>query len=193
MFSKEELKRNTLGCFETALFMPKGAKRFGTTYEEALRSFLIPAFLFPLTLLGVYFFPTPELEAIPKNTLALLFSTRMVLSWVMFFGLIQWILRRIDRMDHFYRFVIATNWLALPATVVFAPVVWLLFSGTYTWDEIYPFIMFITFYSYAFTAYMAVYALIIPWELAAFITIIAMTIDDGTMDVVRWIGNILGT
>ncbi len=192
MFTKEEIKRNTLSCFETALFMPGGAKRFGNTYEEALRSFLIPAFLFPLTILGVYFYPTPELEVIPKDTLSLLFSTRLVLSWVMFFGLMHWIPRRVDRMDHFYRFVIATNWLALPASVVFLPVMWLLFSGASSWEEIYPFTLFIVFYSYAFTAYMAVYALSIPWEMAAFITIISMTINDRTLDVVRWIGNILG-
>jgi hypothetical protein len=53
--------------------------------------------------------------------------------------------------------------------------------------------MFIVYYSYAFTAYMAVYALIIPWEMAAFITAIAILIDDGTLDLVHWIGRALGT
>jgi hypothetical protein len=193
MFTKEEVKRNALGCFETALFMPSGAKRFGNTYDEAVRSFLIPAFLFPLTILAVYFYPTPDLAGIPKNTLAFLFSMRMFLSWIMFFGLIHWILRRVDHMDYFYRFVIATNWLALPATIVFMPVVALLFSGAYSWEEIHAFTMFIVFYSYAFTAYMAVYALIIPWEMAAFITVIAMMIDDKTLELIHWVGNILGT
>ncbi|MGZ9097410.1 MAG: hypothetical protein ACXW30_03835 [Micavibrio sp.] len=191
-FSKEEIKRNLLGGLEIALLMPSGAKRFGNNYDEAIRSFVIPILLFPLTLGALYMFPVAEIAGASKNTITLLFSLRLAFSWAMFFGIIYWLMRHVDHLDNFYRFVVAANWLSVPATVVFLPVAWMLLSGTFTWEELYPFMMFLVFYTYAFTAFMAVHVLIIPWELAGFIAFIAMTVDDSTIDIIHWIGSILG-
>lgn len=188
-FSKEEIKRNLLGGFEIALFMQNGAKRFGNTYDEAMRSFVIPILLFPFSLAAIYAFPTPEIAGASKNMLTLMFSLRLTFSWLAFFGAIYWILKRLDHMEHFYRYVIATNWLTIPATVVFIPVaVLLLYGGDFTWVQLYPFMKFLVFYSYAFSAFMAVHVLIIPWELAGFFVFLTMMIDKNTTDIVQWFG-----
>ena len=191
-FSKDEIKRNLLGGLEIALLMPSGAKRFGNSYDEAIRSFIIPILLFPLSLAALYFAPAPEIQGTSVNTVTLLFSLRLAFSWALFFGIIYWLMRHVDHLENFYRFIIATNWLSVPATVVFVPVAWMLLSGAFTWEELYPFIMFLVFYTYAFTAFMAIHVLIIPWELAGFIAFIAMTVDDSTLDIVKWIGGVFG-
>jgi hypothetical protein len=101
-------------------------------------------------------------------------------------------MRHVDHLDNFYRFVVATNWLSVPATVVFLPVALMLLSGNFTWEQLYPFMMFLVFYTYAFTAFMAVHVLIIPWELAGFIAFVLMTVENSTMDIVKWVGGLFG-
>ena len=53
MFSKEEIKRDLLGCFEIFLFMPKGIERFEADKERMIRSFIIPFALLPFVLMVV--------------------------------------------------------------------------------------------------------------------------------------------
>ena len=187
MFSKAEIKRNLLGTLEVALLMPAGPKRFGNSYDEAARSFIIPILFFPLSLVALYLYPDAEIAAASKNTFSLLFSLRLFFSWLLFFGIIYWLMKRVDHLDHFYRFVTGTNWLAIPATVIFLPVAVMLLSGAFSWDELYPFMKFLMFYTYAFTAFLAIHALIIPWELAGFIAILAISVDDSTLNAIKWL------
>lgn len=187
-FPKDEIKRNLLGGLEIALLMQRGAKRFGNTYDEAMRSFAVPILLFPFTLAALYLFPIPEMAGASKNALTLMFSLRLMFSWLAFFGIIYWMLTRLDHMENFYRFIIATNWLTVPATAVFIPVAFLLLGGDFSWVQLYPFMKFLVFYSYAFSAFMAVHVLIVPWELAGFFVFLTMMIDKSTMDFLHWVG-----
>lgn len=189
LFSRE-IKTNLLGSFEVALFMRDGPKRFGNTYHEALRSFLIPVFLFPASVLAFYLSGAPAVIGTEENTLLILLSVRVLLIWALFFGIVAWLLKHVDHMNHFYRFVIATNWISIPATVAFFPVMAFILNGSYSWSEIYPFTTFVMFYAYAMIAYAAVYALVIPWELAMFITMIFMVVNDSTLNLMSWIGRL---
>ncbi len=193
MFPKEELRRNLIGCLEVALFMPIAKQRFGDTYDEAVRSFIIPILLFPLSLASVYLFPQQPLAAASQNTIALLYSLRMATCWALFLSAVYLIVREIDRRDLFYKFIIASNWITLPATIVFMPVGWMLMSGVYGWAELYPFMACLMLYSYAFTAFMVANVLRVPWELAGFITFIGVCIDQNSMEILHWIeGQVLG-
>lgn len=193
MFTKEEIKRNLLGGLEVALFMPVARKRFGTSYDEAVRSFIVPILFFPLTLLAVYLYPAPSIANHSANTIALMYSLRMAATWFMFFGAVYWISRETGRREHFYQFIIASNWLTIPATFVFAPVAWMLFAGTHTWQELAPFMMCLMLYTYAFTAFMATYVLRVPWELAGFIVFIGIGVNDNTLQILHWIGSVLSS
>ncbi len=184
-----EIKRNLLGSLEVALFMPVARKRFGDSAQEALRSFIVPVILFPLTIMVFYFYPKPALSDNSVHVIALLYSLRMALIWAAFFGTVYWIVREVDRKRYFYQFVIASNWLTVPATVIFLPVAWMLMSGTHGWAELYPFMMCLMLYTYAFTAFMAAYVLRIPWELAGFIVFVSFCINDSTLDILYWVGD----
>ena len=192
MFTKEELKRNLLGCLEVALFMPIARQRFGDTYDEAVRSFIIPILLFPLSLAAVYLFPEQPLAGASQNTIALLYSLRLATSWALFLSAVYLIVREIDRRDLFYKFIIATNWITMPATFVFVPVGWMLMSGAYSWQDLYPFMVCLMLYSYAFTAFMVAQVLRVPWELAGFITFIGICINDNSFEIIHWVGERFG-
>lgn len=187
MFSREEIKRNMLGCLEIALFMPVAQQRFANNYDEAIKSFIIPILLFPVSLALVYFYPADDMGAASANTIALLYSLRMAASWALFILAVYIIAREIDRRDLFYKFIIANNWITLPATVVFLPVGMMLMGGHYSWAELYPFMVCLMLYSYAFTAFMVAHILRVPWELAGFITFIGVFVNDQTLDVTRWL------
>lgn len=191
MFTKEEIKRNLLGGLEVALLMPVARKRFGKTYDEAVRSFVVPILMFPFAMALVYAHPNPNLADASTNTIALLYSLRTFLTWALFLGSVYWIVKQIDRKEHFWQFVIATNWLAVPATVIFLPVVWMLLSGSHTWTELFPFMLSLVGYAYFFTAFAAAYILRLPWELAGFIVIISFMINDWTWQLLSFVGEVL--
>ncbi|MBI4030584.1 MAG: hypothetical protein HY370_02815 [Proteobacteria bacterium] len=191
LFTKEEIKRNLLGSLEVALLMPVARKRFGKTYNEAVRSFVIPILMFPFAMALVYAHPHPNLADASNNTIALLYSLRTFLTWALFLGSVYWIVKQIDRKEHFWQFVIATNWLAVPATVIFLPVMWMLFSGAHTWAELFPFMLSMVGYTYFFTAFAAAYILRLPWELAGFIAMISFMINDWTGQLLSFVGEIL--
>lgn len=186
MFSRDEIKRNLLGCIEVALFMPIARQRFGTSYDEAVRSFIIPILLFPLSLAAVYMYPQPAVAATSPNTIALLYSLRMAASWALFMAAVYIILNEFDRRELMYKFIIANNWITLPATLVFVPVGWMLMSGAYEWADLYPFMLCLMLYSYAFTAFMVAHVLRVPWELAGFITLVGIIVNDNTLELVHW-------
>ncbi len=186
---RHEIMRNLLGALEVALFMPVARKRFGDTQDEAIRSFIVPILLFPLTIAVVQAFPKEQMADHSANMISLMYSLRMAGIWAIFFGTVYWITKGIDRKKYFFQFVIATNWLTVPATTVFIPVAWMLFAGIHSWEELYPFMVCLMLYTYAFTGFMAAYVLRIPWELAGFIVFLGMCINDTTLDILYWVGD----
>ncbi|HEY8191215.1 MAG TPA: hypothetical protein VIG74_02230, partial [Alphaproteobacteria bacterium] len=117
-FTREEIRRNLLGSLEVALFVTSARSRFGSTPDEALRSFIIPVILLPVTLFAVYLSPRPELADQSANIIALLYVLRLFASWVMFLGSVYLLARNVDRNEYFCQFVTAANWLAVPATAI---------------------------------------------------------------------------
>lgn len=184
-----EAKRNLLGSLEIALFMRIARERFGNSGGEALRSFAVPVLLFPLTVITMLLSPSAPTDS--ANIIALLFGLRMAFIWIFFFGSVYLITKEIDRKQYFYKFVIASNWLSVPATVVFMPILWMLMTGAQTWDQAFPLMLCVLLYTYAFTAFMATYVLRVPWELSGFIVFVGMAINDSTMDIMQWFGKML--
>ena len=71
-------------------------------------------------------------------------------------------------------------------TLVITPLIALFMNGHYEWAEVYPLMVFITLYSYAYTAFMAAHVMRIPMELACFIAIAGMAIHQTSLDVLKW-------
>ncbi|MFN3828184.1 MAG: hypothetical protein ACK4NR_11245 [Micavibrio sp.] len=188
MFPKGEVKRSLLGTLEFALLMWQGRSRFGTSQEEAIRSFIVPI-LFSVPLLFVVLaYPTSEASEMSRNSIALMYALRIAVVTGIFLAAVWWIVNQIDRQEYFMQFVTANNWLSVPATIIIVPCLWLVFNGTHTWEEVYPFMCVLMIYSYLFTAFMASAILRIPLELAGFITFISYAINTHAGDFMVWVG-----
>ncbi len=192
MFKKEEIPNTTmsnlLGCLETALFMRGGANRFCASRKAMAKSFLIPIILLPLTLITVLSaHPAGALNASSMQALAIIYSLRLFVYLALFLTVVYTMARTMDKLDDFYRFATANNWLTVPAALLMTPLVAMFMNGHYEWAEIYPLMVFITLYSYAYTAFMAAHVLRIPMELACFIAIAGMAIHQTSLDILKWV------
>lgn len=183
----KSVRQNLLGSLEVALFMPAGPQRFCATHKSMMKSFLVPLFILPLTLATVLTaHPDGNLSTATMQVLSLVYILRTFVYLGLFLGFVYMMAKNLDRMDSFYRFVTANNWLALPAAVLSAPLLFMFWNGGHAWSEIYPMMVIVTLYSYAYTAFMATYVLRIPKELACFIAIAGMAINQTSLDVVKW-------
>ncbi len=190
MFSEQEIKRNLLGSLEVALFMPVGAKRFGSARDEMFRSFIVPIILFPVTLLAFTLRPESLFyeDGASVNIVTMLYSLHLWLGLTAFLGIVYLIMREVDRKKYFYQFVTANNWLTVPTTVIFIPMLWMQMNGTHNWQELHPFMVCLALYTYAYTAFMAAYVLRLPWELAGFVVMISIVVNDSSLDILQWVG-----
>jgi len=187
MFRGKALKQHLLGTLEIALFMPHAKDRFSSNEQEAWKSFIIPILLFPLSIIAIQILPKTTFDADSANALSLMLSLRIAFSWLLFFGAVYWIAKHCDRLNHFSKFVVASNWLTIPATLAYLPVAWCLLSGTHSWEELYPFMMCVTGYTYLMLAYMAAVILKMPFELGGFIVMLNIMINNSTEEITYWV------
>lgn len=183
----KSVKSHLLGCLEVALFMRGGEKRFCASAESMMKSFLIPVILLPLTLLTVFSaHPGEALSATSMQVLGVVYALRLFVYLGLFLAFVYTMAKTMDKLDAFYRFATANNWLAIPAAALMLPLLVAFLGGHYSWAEIYPLMVFITLYSYAYTAFMAMHVMRIPMELACFIAIAGMAIHQTSLGVLKW-------
>jgi len=186
-----EIRKNLLGCLETALFMPAGT-RIGSGYEEMLRSFFVPVLAFPVALLAIYLSPQPGMAGYSENTLSLLHTLRFTLSLGIFLGFVYVIASKIERRDHFFRFIIANNWLSVVPAVLTLPILFMLTGGDgQSFVEAQALSALLLVYTCAMTAFIAACTLVIPIELAGFIAFIGFVVNDSSYDILGWITRLL--
>lgn len=187
MFVKKEIRENLLGCLETALFMRGGSDRFCDTRKGMVKSFAIPALLLPITLITVlYAHPSGDLNATSVNFLIAIYTLRLFVYLGLFLAFVYTMAATMDKLEEFFRFATANNWLTIPAAVLMLPLVVSFTTGHHTWADIYPMMVFITLYSYAYTAFMAARVMRVPVELGCFIAIAGMAIHQTSLSVIKW-------
>lgn len=185
--AQKRMKQNLLGAMEIALFLRKGAERFSCDNKSLKQSFLIPILLLPMTLIAVFTaHPQGELADGATQILAIIYTLRLFVYLALFLGFVYIMAKTMDRMNDFKRFATANNWLTLPAALLMLPLLMMYLGGNHPWSEIYPMMVVITLYSYAYTAFMATYVLRIPYELAGFIAIAGMAIHQSSLSALKW-------
>ena len=191
LFSHQEIRQHLLGCLEIALFMGKGPERFNADKASMQRSFLIPLFFLPISI-GIVLsaHPSGALNAASMYALAGIYTLRLFVYLGAYLGMIYAMTRALntcteEQQQDFYKFATANNWLTIPAAMLMAPLVLSFLSGNHEWGEIYPLMVFIALYSYAYTAYMASRVMRIPVELGVFVAIAGMAIHQTSLDVIK--------
>lgn len=183
--------RHLMGCLDAFLFMPGITKRFDKSFRSAVQSFWVPILVFPIPLLLFQFSPQPDLHTQSLMYIGILYSLRFMGATAVFLGIAWFLINKIDRKEHFYQFIVANNWLSLPAALLMVPPYLMMASGAYSWEMVYPLILVGIGYSYLFTAWTASRILRVPLELGGFLTFIALVSQNGTMDILQWAVNVL--
>jgi hypothetical protein len=192
MTNIKDIGTKLLGCLEAVLFMPETAKRFGSSYDEMIRSFMVPVIVFPLSLLAVYLCPKPEMADQSHVIISMLYSLRFAFSLGIFLGFVYFIAAKIERTEHFFQFVTANNWLALPSAIISVPILMLLTQGdAHAAQEAEVLSLILVFYTYTYTAFTAACILRIPIELAGFIAMTGLIVNNSTHDILGWLGSVL--
>lgn len=178
MFLKEEVKRNLLGCFEILLFMPRGIDRFEVDKDRMIRSFIIPFAMMPFVLVVVVGF-FPEFSA---SLIVSLSVFRTVLAAALFFGVVYFMAKQMNRQEHFYKFLIVSNWTNINGIILALPILVGLFlgidSGTF---EVYA--VFSEIVGYIYAAFVLTYCFRIPWEMGGFLAVIGLAINQNLWEI----------
>lgn len=190
LFTPQEIRQNLLGCLEIALFMPKGADRFAADKQAMKRSFLIPLLFLPISVAIVLCAHPAALDTGSMQVIGAIYALRMFVYLGAFLALIFTMTKFLnespeDHREDFYKFATANNWLMIPAAVLMAPLAISFLSGNHEWGDIYPLMVFIALYAYAYTAFMAARVLRIPMELAVFVSVAGMAIHQTSLDVIK--------
>lgn len=187
MFSRQEIKKNLLGCFEIVLFMAKGVERFSESRQAAIKSFAVPLLLVPVALL----ITSVKSTGYPVFLLVALHGARFIITYSLFMIIVYFLTQQIKRQEHFYQFVNAYNWLAVPSTLLILPILVALTMGLYTWEELEQYAIFTVLVSYVFSAFIMTHALRIPWEMGGFVAIVGMCIDQTALSIFGYVRDAL--
>jgi len=189
MSSENEFKRNFLATFETAIFMRQGPQRYGLGLDEMFRSFWVLLLNVPISMLELsYMQPTkPEFASLSFGFVVSLFLIKMFISIVLAFLLIYAFAKHYKRMEYFCSSITALNWTSLIATILFMPLLICLVMGVYSWDDLTPPLILFAVYSYVCIAFAMTFTMRIPWEMAGFLTICIMAINETGYDILYWI------
>lgn len=182
MFSKEEVKKNLLGCLEIFLFMPKGIDRFDSSKAAAIRSFIIPALVLPLVMVIFVYQST----GYAWEVLVSLHFVRILLSVILSFAAVYFFSKQFDRQEHFYKFITVSNWSNVPGVLMTLPIIIGLFSG-HDMAVFESYAVFLSLISVLYCGFVLTHCFRVPWEMGGFIAIVMLAIDQNLFDLTIYI------
>lgn len=178
MFTKEEIKRNLLGCFEIFLFMPKGIERFDIDWDRMIRSFIIPLVFLPFMLVVV----TGLFPEFPAPLVAILTLFRIVIAAALFLTAVYFLTKQFNRQEHFYRFLIISNWTNINGIILIMPILIGLALG-YEVSQFEVYAVFTEIVGYIYSAFILTYCFRISWEMGGFLAVVGLAINENIWDV----------
>ncbi len=116
---KQTLKATLLGVFELSIFMPTFMTRFSAERQDAIRSFIFPAIVYPLVAMAFAFN-----QAVTPN--AEIMAAHALLSWgglFLFYGIIHMLARAVRRDDFFWQTVHMLNAQSILTFILLLPLV----------------------------------------------------------------------
>ena len=182
MFSKDEIFRKLLGCFEVLLFMPRGVNRFEGSKEQAIKSFIVPIVLLPLMLI-VMVALSPGYS---WNLLIVIHLVRTVVTIALGLMAVYFLTVQFKRSEYFYKFLNVSNWFNVSNVALTFPIIGALLLG-YDMTIMESYAIFVTILSVVYMAFMVSHVFRLPWELGSFIAIVCLAIDQNIFGVALYV------
>lgn len=175
-----------IGAFEIALWMKSGFNRFNDDFRSMLKSFVIVGISFVFVLLSAPYIQNiqnSEINSLTPSASTLLntqilYGVKFVVTTALSLIFMYFMMYILKREPRFIRFISVSNWCSLIPLLAFLPIYFGWLMGFTDYEQSYPFLIVISIYFYALTAFIIRYIVDIPWELAIFITVCLFFIDD---------------
>lgn len=184
-----------IGCLEISLWMKGGFNHFNNDLSVFIRSFIFIALNFIFVLLCAPYISdiqSAEMKSItpPGDTAfntAILYGIKFIVGTAVSIAFMYFFSGIIKRRKHFIRYITVNNWCSLIPLILMTPIylMWMTNMGNY--EQAYPFLLLISLYSYALSAFIIRYVIDIPWELAIFVTVCLFFINDVGFKILHYI------
>lgn len=164
------------GCIEIILFLKTSVERFENTKKNAVASFGIPVFF--LLIESAIAPINADFENYSYTEILVRFLAVTAISLLLYLPTLYFISQSLNRSQYFPRFVVIRNWMALNEFILMIPVWGGVMGGRWTWEEVHPFLLFLSMAGYAYTAFTITHTFRINWMLAASLAILGMACDE---------------
>lgn len=163
-----DVKARLRGSFDLLLLFGRGISAFSGTRQDALRSFLIPVFLLPISMACSVLYPPRGMDATDYTTMDVIVFV-LVQNILSYTGaiLVMWMIGYIfDRRSTLWLFWEALNWTSLLQMAAVLPFYALAVTGWLPRDQTDKIFIAIGIYFYVVVACIANRALKLNWQLA---------------------------
>lgn len=182
------------GGFDFVLLFGKGIAPFETegTKAHAIRSFWIPALLYPLVPFMAWFYPPLGMHgaSYPYGQIFLTVTAAYVLCFVATLGFGYLFGYALKQRDRFWLFVQANNWASLSFTIVTLPVMLMMIFNLMPREEMDRISVIVTCYSFLVSGCIAYRAFRVPWELAGALACMTLFINQQVWNLLFYVQDI---
>lgn len=162
--------------------MRSGLEHFNNDFKSMLKSFVwvFAGLVLSLSVFPLLYDAKVELHDTPMYQAMLIFCFKFVLNISLGFLFVYYVCKILKKLDQFIKFVTAVNWLSVVNIVLFLPLLALMYLGVSEFSGLYSAIITISVYGYVLSAFLVRYVMEIPWELAIFIAICGLAINEAS-------------
>lgn len=188
------ISRKIAGSFDLALLFGRGIRAFEDegTRRDALRSLWIPAALYPFVVLIAWFYPPYGMHetAYPFGQIFLTVTGAYVLGIAATMGFGWAFAHVLGQRERFWLYFQASNWVAIPLSLLAVPVVLLMMFDALPREEMDRIVVIITCYSVLVTGCVAYRSFRVPWELAGALACLSLFVNQQAWNVMFYMQDI---
>jgi hypothetical protein len=177
------LKPKLIGAFDLLMLFGRGIEAFSGKRREALWSFVIPVAMFFVSLPFSYAYPPKGMESgFSHSRILMTVTLQNLLSTVMAYALIIVVAYSLKKLDRFWLFVEANNWITIATVAVSVPFAVAAVLGWVPREEMDRILVLLQCYFYVVTACIFFRAFRVNWQLAGFLAILTFFANQVTWD-----------
>lgn len=160
--------------------MREGVERFAGDIKAFWQSFIVLGLNFLLIPLSIPFVYEADerLQQASLGFVIFLFLLKMIIVVLALVAFSYFICKLLKREQDFLRYITTSNWVSLIGLILYLPFIVIMEMELANYTELAPYLIVIAIYIYVIVAFVAKYVLKIPWELAGFISICSLAINE---------------
>lgn len=176
-----DIKTKIIAGFELLLLVSRGVKKFKGEKQEALKSFIIPFALFPVSLWFSFVYPPKGMEnGYPDSAIFAVVTGKFLIALIFTLVAVSYVSKLLKKADKFWLFVEASNWTSVAMSVVSIPFMVAAIYGFFPREEMDRILALLEVYGYVVTACIAWRAFETFWQIAGAIAILTLFVNQET-------------